>query len=153
MSGEKGATTAATMETQREAKAPRLPSEPKPLLTLSRAASHGVGWAQVDHLGSPKDTHKNERAAQRSLFSLSVSQQIALASCLLESSAVHHSAAQLSSSFYFQAPVILSIMISAPLRHPVFLSVLKGEKTVWQRLFAKRADDPKHPQKDLYLKL
>lgn len=30
---------------------------------ISRAASHGVGWAYVDHLGSPRETQTNERVA------------------------------------------------------------------------------------------
>lgn len=56
----KRGTTAATMETQRGAKAPLVSSLSQSLSSLAplqifRAASHGVAWANVVHLGSPKD--------------------------------------------------------------------------------------------------
>lgn len=95
-------TTAAAMETQRGAKAPLISSLSQafaysPPLQISCAASHGVGWAHVDHRGSPKDAHTNKRSSlEKPVFS----QHITLAPCLLKSSVALHSAAQLSSSFH-----------------------------------------------------
>lgn len=98
----KRGTTSATMETQRGATAPLVSSmsqDPLSPLQISRAASHGRWMGQC---GSPwlskRHKHTNERAAQKSPFSLSVPQQITLDSRLLRSSVLHRSA-QFSFSF------------------------------------------------------
>lgn len=90
----KRGTTAATMETQRGAKAPLVSSlsqdslsPPPPNLPCC------FPRANVVHLGSPRDTNTQMKVQPRkSPFSLSVSQQITLDSRLLRSSVLHRSA-------------------------------------------------------------
>lgn len=125
----KRGTTAATMETQRGAKAPLVSSLsqdslPPPPLQISRAASHGRWMGQC---GSPwlskRHKHANERAAQKKPifplrlsadhFGLSSPQILcpsSLGSVLL---------------FMFRPPVITSLTISPPLRHPVSVCLEK----------------------------
>lgn len=117
MPGEKGGTTAATMETQRGAKASFDSS-------LSQAFAQSPAFKSPVPLPTALDVHTcitlalkkthtqtNERAAQKRLFSFSVSQQMILSPCPLKSSVVRHSA----------PPIIPSIMTSPPLRHRVFV--------------------------------
>lgn len=142
MPGEKRGTTSATMETQRGAKAPLVSS-------LSQAFARSAPpsnlpccfpWRWMGIRGSlwlSKKRHTNERAAQKSLFTLSVSQQITLASCLLKSSVVHHSAAQLSPPFLLQAtyyPLYHDLTSTQTSRLSVWV---KGERAHWQRLIIK----------------
>lgn len=94
----KRGTTAATMETQRGAKAPLVSSLSQDSLPPPHSKSPvllptGAGWANVVHLGSPRDTNTQMKEQPRkSPFSLSVSQQITLDSRLLRSSVLHRSA-------------------------------------------------------------
>lgn len=52
----------------------------------------------------------------------------------------HCSVTQPSSYFHFETSVICSIMSSSPLRHPVSPSVLRDERSLWQRLVTGRTD-------------
>lgn len=142
---------------------PRRLPEPKPLLALSLPSNlpcsfprswtgvRGSPWLSIKHTSTHTNTQSEEwkSSLEKPVFSLSlslVSLQIALASCLLKSSVVHHSAAGLRALlFIFKPPVIPSIVISPPLRHPVSLSASRGESTLW------RGADPSHPRRGHYI--
>lgn len=111
-------------------------SEPKPLLALpSLAASHGAGWPSVVHLGSPKrNKHTNERAifTKRPVPPHPPPTPAYLLPSVCFSA---HGFGPLSPPiprrssrgsvliFTFKRPVIPSILISLPLRHPVSVSL------------------------------
>lgn len=133
-SGERGDTTAATMETQREAKAPLISSLSQnlcsftPPLQISQAASHGVGWAYVDHLGSP-ERHKQmkEQLRKRPVFSPGLSaDHFGLFSPQILRRSSFGGSARFSFSFS-EPPIIPFVMISPPLRHPVSACLEKWE--------------------------
>lgn len=82
---------------ERGQSSPRILSEPRltppPHSKSPVLLPTGAGWANVVHLGSPRDTNTQMKEQPRkSPFSLSVSQQITLDSRLLRSSVLHRSA-------------------------------------------------------------
>lgn len=118
---------------ERSQSSPCLHSEPKPLLALpSLAASHGAGWPSVVHLGSPKrNKHTNERAIpQKGQFSPRPPAYLLPSVCFsadgfgpLSPPIPRRSSRGSVLIFIFKRPVIPSILISLPLRHPVSVSL------------------------------
>lgn len=105
---------------ERSQSSPRLLAEPSLCsltpLQSSCAASHGVGWAHVDHLGSQKHAHTHTNKLKSSL-----EKPVGpLVSSNPLSSIIQRFSPVLL--FFLKLPIRPSIMISPPLRHPVSLT-------------------------------
>lgn len=122
---------------ERGQSSPHLVFEPKPLL-VHPPPSNLPGCFPRRWMGirgspwlSPRDTNKWKSGLGKSLFSLPVSRQITLASCLLKSSVVHHSAALLSSPFHFPSRLLFPPSWYHLHSDIQSLRVLKSESSLW----------------------
>lgn len=141
---------------------PKLPSPPlwaKPLLNPPRPKSSVPlptaldrhTWLTLARAHTHTHTHKWKSSLERPVFSLCLSaDHFGLLSPQILCRPSLSGSARFS-FFIFRPPIIPSVMRSPPLKRPVSLSVLKGESSLWQRLFSKRADDPTRPSEFRYI--